>query len=117
MVSGDAPRDSLLAARLAAQRLSGRPAADVVDATRHLLAIQAQGPRAARLALRARSNSTTAADVDRALTKERSLVITWVNRGTLHLIAAEDEPLLHVLTTPQLKTGSERRLRQEGVSP
>ena len=44
-------------------------------------------------------------------------MITWVNRGTLHLIAAEDEPLLHVLTTPQLRTGSERRLAQEGVSP
>ena len=31
-------------------------------------------------------------------------MITWVNRGTLHLIAAEDEPLLHALTTPQLRT-------------
>jgi hypothetical protein len=44
-------------------------------------------------------------------------VITWVNRGTLHLSAREDEPLLHALTTPQLRTSSERRLQQEGVSP
>ena len=44
-------------------------------------------------------------------------MITWVNRGTLHLVAAEDEALLHSLTTPQLRRGSERRLRQEGVSP
>ena len=44
-------------------------------------------------------------------------MITWVNRGTLHLIASEDEPLLHALTTPQLRNTSDRRLAQEGVSP
>ncbi|HLY35079.1 MAG TPA: winged helix DNA-binding domain-containing protein, partial [Candidatus Limnocylindria bacterium] len=43
-------------------------------------------------------------------------VITWLNRGTLHLVAADDYWWLHPLTTPQLATGSERRLRQEGVS-
>lgn len=51
------------------------------------------------------------------MTRDRSLIISWVNRGTLHLIAAEDEPLLHALTTPQLRTASDRRLSQEGVSP
>lgn len=106
----------LLAARLAAQRLSGRPAADPVEVTRHLLAVQAQDPRAARLAVRARSRSGHSSDVDRALTEERSLVVTWVNRGTLHLIAAEDEPLLHALTTPQLRTANDRRLSQVGVT-
>jgi len=99
-----------------AQRLSGAPAADVVDATRHLLAVQAQDPRGARLALRARTAGGHASDVDHALSDERSLIITWVNRGTLHLIAAEDEPLLHALSTPQLRSASERRLAQEGVS-
>ena len=105
-----------MAARLAAQRLSGTPALDVVDATRHLLAVQGQDPRAARLALRARTAGGHASAVDHALTDERSLIITSVNRGTLHLIAAEDEPLLHALTTPQLLSNSDRRLRQEGVS-
>jgi uncharacterized protein YcaQ len=107
---------ALLAARLTAQRLSGRRSADVVEATRHLLAVQGQDPRAARLALRSRTTSRHRSDVDRALTEERSLVITWVNRGTLHLIASEDEPLLHALTTPQLRTASNRRLAQLGVS-
>lgn len=107
---------SLLAARLAAQGLSGTPVAGPLEATRRLLAVQAQDPRGARLAIRARSASAHASDLDRALTEERSLVITWVNRGTLHLIAVEDEPLLHALTTPQLRTGSDRRLAQEGVS-
>jgi hypothetical protein len=108
---------SLLAARLGAQRLSGVPPAGVVDATRHLLAVQAQDPRGARLALRARTLGGHASAVDHALSTERSLLITWINRGTLHLIAAEDEPLLHALTTPQLRTSSERRLQQEGVGP
>lgn len=108
---------SLLAARLAAQRLSGPRSIDVLEATRHLLAVQAQDPRAARLALRVRLDGGHSSAVDRALTVERSLVISWVNRGTLHLVASEDEPLLHALTTPQLRAASDRRLRQEGVSP
>lgn len=78
--------------------------------------MQAQDPRAARLAIRARTAGGHASDVDRALTDERSLVITWANRGTLHLIAAEDEPLLHAITTPQLRTTSDHRLAQLGVS-
>lgn len=115
MASSEPSDHSLLASRLAAQRLSS-PCAGVVDATRHLLAVQAQDPRGARLALRARTSGGHASAVDDALTTERSLVVTWVNRGTLHLIAAEDEPFLHALTTPQLRATSERRLRQEGVS-
>ena len=88
-------QSSVLATRLFAQRLSGPPATDVVEATRHLLAIQAQDPRGARLALRVRTAGGHASAVDDALTNERSLIISWVNRGTLHLVAAEDEPLLH----------------------
>jgi hypothetical protein len=107
---------SLLASRLAAQLLSGVPAVDVVAATRQLLAVQGQDPRGARLALRARTAGGHSSAVDHALTRERSLIITWVNRGTLHLISAEDEPLLHALTTPQLRSNSDRRLRQAGVS-
>lgn len=109
--------DSLLSARLAAQLLSGAPATNVVDATRHLLAVQAQDPRAARLAIRVRTSEQRASAVDRALTEDRALIITWANRGTLHLVAAEDEAFLHALTTPQLRSASDRRLAQEGVSP
>lgn len=116
MVPRRSAQSSVLAARLGAQRLSGEVGADVVEATRHLLAVQAQDPRGARLALRARTTGAHASAVDHALTAERSLVITSANRGTLHLIASEDEPLLHALTTPQLRTASDRRLSQEGVS-
>jgi hypothetical protein len=106
-----------LAARLSAQLLSGPPARRAEEVAERLLAIQGQDPRGARLAVRARSQGVTAADVDRALTEERSLVISWLNRGTLHLVRSEDHPLLHALTTPQLVTQSRRRLAQEGVPP
>jgi hypothetical protein len=107
---------SPLAERLTAQGLAGPPLKRPVDVAERLLAVQGQDPRGARLAVRARTASLSAADVDRELTEERSLLITWLNRGTLHLVRSEDYPLLQALTTPQLLTSSTRRLRQEGVS-
>src|SRR5215469_6847967 len=112
-----APARRLLAQRLAAQLLSGPPADGTVQVAGHLLAIQAQDQRGARLAVRARSHARSAADVDNALTRDRSVVVTWLNRGTLHLVRTEDYWWLHPLTTPQLFTGNARRLAQEGVPP
>jgi DNA glycosylase AlkZ-like len=106
-----------LAARLTAQLLAGPPARDPVAVAERLLAIQGQDPRGARLAVRARSERLSAADVDCALTEERSLLITWLNRGTLHLVRSEDYPWLQAITTPPLFTQSARRLAQEGVPP
>jgi hypothetical protein len=111
-------RDELLRRRLTAQLLAGavpRGPEAVVSVTERLLAIQAQDPRGARLAIRARSRGATAADVDRALSSGE-LLITWLCRGTLHLVLADDYPLLQALTTPQLVTSSDRRLAQEGLS-
>lgn len=103
--------------RFGAQLLSGSPARDAVAVVERVLAVQGQDPRGARLAIRARSSGLSAADVDRALTDERSLLIAWLNRGTLHLVRREDYPWLHALTTPPLLTANARRLAQEGVSP
>jgi hypothetical protein len=107
----------MIAERLTAQLLAGAPPRDPVEVTRRLLAVQGQDPRGARLAIRSRSTGLTAADVDRALTEDRTLLITWVNRGTLHLVHRDDYPWLHALTTPPLFTANARRLEQEGVSP
>lgn len=103
--------------RLTAQGLAGDPLRSPEAVAERLLAVQGQDPRGARLAIRARTQGVTAADVDRALSEERSLLITWLNRGTLHLVRSEDYPWLHALTTPPLMTSSARRLRQEGISP
>lgn len=106
-----------IAERLTAQGLSGPPLARPVDVAERLLAVQGQDPRGVRLAVRARSAALSAAEVDRELTEERSLLITWLNRGTLHLVRSEDYPWLQALTTPPLLTSSRRRLRHKGVSP
>lgn len=108
---------TLVGERLRAQLLSGRPARSAREVAQRLLAVQAQDPRGARLAVRARASGLTAADIDRALTQDRSLVVSWLNRGTLHLVCVEDLPLLHALTTPQLHVGNARRLAEEGVTP
>lgn len=106
----------MLPERLTAQLLAGPPAKDPETVVERLLAVQGQDPRGARLAIRARSEGLTAADVDRAL-NERALLITWLNRGTLHLVRSEDYPWLQALTAPCLMTSSARRLAQEGLTP
>jgi hypothetical protein len=107
---------TVFASRFAAQLLSGPAARSPEAVVDRLLAVQAQDPRGARLAIRARSQGLHASDVDRALTEDRSLLVSWLNRGTLHLVLVEDYPWLHALTAPRLATGIARRLAQEGVS-
>jgi hypothetical protein len=107
---------AVTAERCAAQLLCGEPAGTAEEVAERLLAVQAQDPRGARLAVRARSAGLSASDVDSALAR-RSMIVSWLNRGTLHLVRAEDYWWLHPLTTPQLRTGNARRLAQEGVPP
>lgn len=111
------PTAAVFAERFVSQGLAGSPELTAADVAGRLLAVQGQDPRGARLAVRARSEGLTAADVDRALGEERSLLITWLNRGTLHLVRSEDYPWLQMLTTPPLLTSCSRRLHQEGVTP
>ena len=110
------PRQLLVrrsAAQMLDRRIRGGPEAGV----RRLLAVQAQDRSAWRLALRARVAGITAADVNVALTEKRSLLVAWLNRGTLHLVCTEDYPWLLALTAPTQVAGNRRRLAQEGLSP
>jgi hypothetical protein len=105
----------LTARRCRSQLLSGSPASDPVGVVAQLLAVQAQDPRGFRLAIRSRSVGVTSAQVDAALTVDRSLVVATLNRGTLHLVRPEDYWWLHRLTTPQLRTANDRRLVETGL--
>ncbi len=107
----------LTAQRLTSQRLAGPPATTVADVAQHLLAIQAQDGRGMRLAIRSRTIGLSAGDVDRALTDDRSVVVAWLNRGTLHLVPSADYWWLHQLTADRMVAGNRRRLAEEGVSP
>jgi hypothetical protein len=107
---------NLAATRAASQRFH-RPAAikHPVDVLREAGPVQAQEPRAARLAFRARARGLTAADVDSARTEERSLLRIWCMRKTIHLIATEDAGWLVPLFAPMIVRWSRRRLEQLGV--
>jgi Winged helix DNA-binding domain len=101
--------------RAAGQLLCGGGPSTPAGIVEHLLAVQAQDLRAAYLALRARG-AGTAADVAAALA-DRTLVVGWLMRGTLHLVGRDDYPWLLRLTAPSQEAGSRRRLGEEGVDP
>jgi hypothetical protein len=103
------------AARFRAQLLVPPGAEHVEQVVDRLLAVQAQDARAFRLALRARSHDTSAHDVDTALSKHRTLVVSWLFRGTLHLVRSVDYWWLHSLTAPRLVANNTRRLTQLGL--
>ena len=79
-------------ARLRSQHLTDetRLHADVAAVTRAVCAVQAQAFDAARHQVRVRSVGLTAGAVDHAFEQDRSVVRTWLMRGTLHLCAADD---------------------------
>ncbi|MEA2280533.1 MAG: hypothetical protein QOK21_1140 [Solirubrobacteraceae bacterium] len=106
----------LRARRWAAQWLDRGGARTPAAVAGAVLAIQAQDAFAARRAIRARAAGVTAAEVDAALAGG-SLVVSWLMRGTLHLVRAEDLPWLHGLTAPGRFTANARRLGRLGVGP
>lgn len=61
--------------------------------------------------MRARAPGLVATEV------EPGLVRTWLMRGTLHLVVADDWPWLHALTAPRALTANARRLAQLGAAP
>jgi hypothetical protein len=84
--------DQVNAWRLARHGLA--PRVGFMEAVRRMIGVQAQVMSAAGLALWARVDGLRPADVQAALWQERTLVKTWAMRGTLHLFAAEDLPLV-----------------------
>ena len=107
--------ESALTSRFGAQLLDRQRAESAEEVVHRLLAVQAQDARAFRLAVRARTNGCTVASVDAALTADRTLVVSWLCRGTLHLVGAADYWWLHQLTAPRQLTGNSKRLAQLGV--
>jgi hypothetical protein len=105
----------VVARRFQSQLLGGRRGADAGEVCERLLAVQAQDLRSARLAIRARTSGLSVTDVDRRL-NDGTLVIGWLNRGTLHLVRREDYWWLHALTTPPLFAANAHRLGQTGVT-
>lgn len=101
--------------RMRAQLLSGERPTVIADAVARVGGLQAQSAPAARLAVRARTSGLTSADVDRAVAVERSVVRSWLMRGTLHMVAAEDVRWMGALMGPMVERGYVRRRRELGL--
>lgn len=84
--------DRVNAWRLAQHGLA--PRVGFMEAVQRVIGVQAQVMSAAELALWARVDGLRPADVQATLWQERTLVKTWAMRGTLHLFAVEDLPLV-----------------------
>lgn len=102
--------------RAAAQLLHRPRRMEPVDLVRHLGGVQAQLLPAAGLGLRARTRGLTVQGVARARLEDRSILLTWAMRGTLHLVAAEDYARFVPLVTEPRVANAMRRLKQEGVT-
>jgi Winged helix DNA-binding domain len=102
--------------RLVAQRLARAEPADPAEIVRALVGVQAQDRAAAFLALRARG-ARSAEEVERALSGDGSIVRTWAMRGTLHLVGAEDVPLVLAVFGPLHLARGRRRLAELGLPP
>ena len=110
--------DQVRLLRLRAQRLTPRSrdsVSNVALLVKGLCGIQAQDARAAALALRVRSAGLVAADVERARVQERTIIRTWGQRGTLHLLATEDLGWLLPLFSPVFIAGGQRRRAELGL--
>lgn len=109
--------EELRRARLRSQLLApGSQTASVASVVRRLFALQAQEWPSAQLAMAARSPGLTRADVIRAREVERSFVLTWSLRGTLHLVAAEDIRWQLALCAPGAIRGARSRYQQLGLT-
>ena len=97
--------------RLAANGLEPRLRGGPVAVARRLAGVQAQDAAAARLAIRARTEGLTAADVD----ADPGLVRTWAWRGTLHLLAREDVPWVLALVAERANRSVAARRRALGL--
>jgi hypothetical protein len=102
--------------RMHAQLLvPGSQAASPVDVVRHLVGLQAQIASATALAIRVRTNGASSDDVERERATGGRLVQSWLMRGTLHLVAADDIDWLVPLLAPTLLARAARRYAELGL--
>lgn len=103
--------------RIRLQRLIPTPSGETSSTAQILhdiCGVQAQEPNAAHLSIRPRSCGLVAADIENARLGDRSIVRSWIQRGTLHLVTTDDFRWLLPLLGPSMLTASLRRLAQMG---
>ena len=102
----------LAAARMRTQGLL-KPLGGVTDVVHRLVGLQAQDEWVAAYAIRPR---TTAKVNAATVSQTRGLICTWVMRGTLHLVTAEDAGWLVSLLGPRFIAKQRGRRHQLGLT-
>lgn len=112
----DISLDSVRRHRIYAQRLPEESGSgDVTGTIKWLGALQAQELPSAHLAIRARTKGLTVQDVRHAREIDRSIILTWSVRGTMHLIMVEDVSWQLALFGSHFIKETEKRYKQLGL--
>lgn len=112
----DSARRALLGERIARHGLAARPCDSPLAATALTTALQAQDNLASRLGVRARAAGVTDAQVRQAIEIDRTIVRTWLMRGTIHLVDSRDLLWLVRLVGPSISRRFRTRWRQLGLT-
>jgi hypothetical protein len=112
----DPSRRALLGERIARHGLGSRRADSPSAATALTTAVQAQDSLAARLGIRARATGVTDLDVRHAIETDRTIVRTWLMRGTIHLVEVRDLRWMVRLIGPAVARKFRTRWRQLGLT-
>jgi hypothetical protein len=103
-------------ATLARQLLLERLPGDVVEATKRVVALQAQQPVSPYLALWNRVGDFDPAELDAAFA-DRALVKATLMRFTLHVVHPDDRPAMHLAMQSTLRTRLvDRRFTRSGLT-
>lgn len=78
------------------------PHGELIDVVSRIGALHAQLMSAAELSLWARVEAASPADLSTGLWQDRTLVKTWAMRGTLHILAARDYPMVVAAMSKQV---------------
>jgi hypothetical protein len=101
--------------RVRAQGLAGAASRNVADAVRTAGALQAQASAPLRLQVWSRAEGLHAADVDAAVANAE-VIRTWLMRGTIHLVAADDLRAFLAVLGPVNLRADRRRREQLGLT-
>jgi hypothetical protein len=114
MTKAGIPPDEILRLRLASQQIAGSRLTAPGEVVAWLGAVQAQDYPGALWSVGLRLPGSTAAGIGQAVT-DKTLVRTWLMRGTLHLVAAMDLCWMLALLAPGIIKGNQRRYRELGL--
>ncbi len=94
--------------------LDERPFTSPTQVLEAMCGAQAQELSSGLLSLRPRSQGLTARNIEAERAEHHTILWTWVMRGTLHLISADDARWMIPFFAPGLIAAGQRRLKQLG---